>query len=67
MSLIKESSLTWLLFPRVDESMSEKGERKSSAMINRAPVLTLWAAVVAEVLGLENDEALTFGRAGMPP
>ena len=31
--------------------------------INRAPVLTLWAAVVAEVLGFEHDEALTLGRA----
>jgi hypothetical protein len=29
----------------------------------RAPVLTLWAAVVAEVLGFEHDEALTLGRA----
>jgi hypothetical protein len=31
--------------------------------INRAPVLTLWAAVVAERLGFEWDEALTLGRA----
>ena len=31
--------------------------------MNRAPVLTLWAAVVAEVLGFEHDEALTLGRA----
>ena len=31
--------------------------------MNRAPVLTLWAAVVAEVLGCEHDEALTLGRA----
>lgn len=27
--------------------------------INRAPVLTLWAAVVAEQLGFERNEALT--------
>jgi len=32
-------------------------------MVNRAPVLTLWAAVVAEALGFEHDEALTLGRA----
>ncbi len=32
-------------------------------MVNRAPVLTLWAAVVAEVLGFEHDEALTLGIA----
>jgi hypothetical protein len=31
--------------------------------INRAPVLTLWATVVAERLGFERDEALTLGRA----
>ncbi len=31
--------------------------------VNRAPVLTLWAAVVAERLGFDRDEALTFGRA----
>lgn len=31
--------------------------------INRAPVLTLWAAVVAERLGYDKDEALTFGKA----
>lgn len=31
--------------------------------INRAPVLTLWAAVVAESLGFDWDEALTLGRA----
>ena len=31
--------------------------------INRAPVLTLWAAVVAEQLGFERDEALTLGKA----
>ncbi|MBM3483736.1 MAG: hypothetical protein FJX66_10595 [Alphaproteobacteria bacterium] len=31
--------------------------------INRAPVLTLWAAVVAERLGFEWHEALTLGRA----
>ena len=31
--------------------------------INRAPVLTLWAAIVAERLGFTHDEALTLGRA----
>jgi hypothetical protein len=30
--------------------------------VNRAPVLTLWAAVVAERLGFDRDEALTIGR-----
>ncbi|MGH2605662.1 MAG: hypothetical protein ACRDG5_03645, partial [Anaerolineales bacterium] len=31
--------------------------------INRAPVLTLWAAVVAERLGHNQATALTLGRA----
>src|SRR6516165_3976961 len=31
--------------------------------INRAPVLTLWAAVVAERLGFNEDEALSLGKA----
>lgn len=30
--------------------------------VNRAPVLALWAAVVAQRLGFERDEALTMGR-----
>ena len=32
-------------------------------LINRAPVLTLWAATVAERLGFKPDEALTLGKA----
>ena len=39
------------------------GDKDLSVTINRAPVLTLWAAVVAERLGLDRDEALTVGRA----
>ena len=31
--------------------------------INRAPVLTLWATIVAERLGYKKDEALTLGKA----
>lgn len=31
--------------------------------INRAPFLTLWAAVVAEHVGFDEDEALTIGKA----
>lgn len=36
---------------------------RSRVKINRAPVLTLWATVVAERLGFQWEEALTFGRA----
>ncbi|MGC8892186.1 MAG: hypothetical protein ACP5P6_06245 [Candidatus Saccharicenans sp.] len=32
-------------------------------MVNRAPVLTLWASVVAERLGFDWDEALSLGKA----
>lgn len=32
-------------------------------LINRAPVLTLWAATVAEHLGFDHDEALSLGKA----
>ncbi len=42
--------------------MAEKDEKRNFVMGNRAPVLTLWAAVVAEVLGFDRDEALTLGR-----
>ena len=31
--------------------------------INRAPVLTLWATIVAERLGYNKNESLTFGKA----
>jgi hypothetical protein len=43
--------------------MAEKGARRSWVMVNRAQASTLWATVVAEVLGFENDETLTLGRA----
>jgi len=32
-------------------------------LINRAPVLTLWASTVAERLGYDQDEALSLGKA----
>ncbi|HEY2954367.1 MAG TPA: hypothetical protein VGK89_03850 [Candidatus Eisenbacteria bacterium] len=35
----------------------------TSVTINRAPVLALWAAVVAEHLGFARHEALTLGKA----
>lgn len=34
----------------------------SQFQVNRAPVLTLWAAVVAEALGHPPDTALTLGK-----
>jgi hypothetical protein len=44
-----------------NKSMAERDGRRSWVMVNRPPVLTLWASVVAEVLGFEHDEALTPG------
>jgi hypothetical protein len=35
----------------------------SPIRVNRAPVLTLWATIVAEGLGYPPDTALTLGRA----
>jgi hypothetical protein len=34
-----------------------------STNINRALVLTLWAAIVAERLGFDEDEGLSLGKA----
>jgi hypothetical protein len=36
---------------------------KHTIQINRAPVLTLWAAIVAERLGYDRAAALTLGKA----
>jgi len=36
---------------------------KRTVLVNRAPVLTLWAAVVAERLGFDPDEAMSLGKA----
>jgi hypothetical protein len=36
---------------------------QNKILINRAPVLTLWAAVVAELVGFKPDEALSLGKA----
>lgn len=40
-----------------------EAKRRHWVETNRAVVLTLWAAVVAERLGFERAEALTLGRA----
>jgi len=38
-------------------------DKSSEIRVNRAPVLTLWAAIVAERLGHDADAAITLGRA----
>src|ERR1035437_6560074 len=45
--------------------MTEQMETTMTAnkiLINRAPVLTLWASLVAERLGFKHDEALSLGK-----
>jgi len=42
---------------------AKKQAKRSWVEVNRAPVLTLWAAIVAERLGFNRAEALTLGRA----
>jgi hypothetical protein len=37
--------------------------KERNILINRAPVLTLWATTVAERLGFDQDEALSLGKA----
>jgi len=40
--------------------------RRPMVMVNRAPVLTRWAGVVAERLGYEEGAALSLARAFTP-
>ena len=49
--------------PRMAPSKARHPAVAKQIEINRAPVLTLWAAVVAERLGFDRDEALTLGKA----
>jgi hypothetical protein len=45
------------------KTANDPGGSTTTILVNRAPVLTLWAAVVAERLGYDRDAALTLGRA----
>jgi hypothetical protein len=38
---------------------------KEHAVINRAPIMTAWAMIVAERLGFEREEALSIGKRGL--
>ena len=44
------------------EVVDEDLLRMKSAVINRAPVMTAWAMVVAERLGFRREEALSIGE-----
>jgi len=47
----------------IDQGNRDGSLGRRTITINRAPVLTLWASVVARRLGFRRDEALTLGRA----
>src|SRR6516164_186398 len=51
------------LHGRKPKQMRRTGMASKTICINCAPVLTLWAAFVAEQLGFDVDEALTLGKA----
>ena len=53
----------WLFTLAASGSSMPAKHTEHTVSINRAPVLTLWSAVVAERLGFTHDEALTLGRA----
>ncbi len=44
------------------DTLAAHGRHPSPIRVNRAPVLTLWATVVAERLGYPPETALTLGR-----
>ena len=46
------------------KAMKRKGSTQTmtTISINRAPLLTMWAVVVAKRLGFDEDEALTLGK-----
>src|SRR3954471_2670089 len=48
---------------RLDWEIARMSGADGNIRINRAPVLTLWAAVVAERLGFDRATALTLGQA----
>ncbi|KAI5124919.1 hypothetical protein M0805_007347 [Coniferiporia weirii] len=46
-----------------NEVRDEESLRTKSAVVNRAPVMTAWATVVAERLGFKREEALSIASA----
>ena len=44
------------------EVLDEDILKRKSTVINRAPVMTAWATVVAERLGFGREEALSIGK-----
>ena len=44
------------------EILDEELLRLKSTVINRAPIMTAWATIVAERLGFEREESLSIGE-----
>ena len=44
------------------EVLDEGRLKVKSTVVNRAPIMTAWAAIVAERLGFEREEALSIGK-----
>ncbi|KAG9005754.1 hypothetical protein FRB94_001320 [Tulasnella sp. JGI-2019a] len=49
------------------EELNEENLRNKSTHVNRAPVMTAWATVVAECLGFKREEALSIGAFQVTP
>lgn len=45
-----------------NETLDEKTLYHKTCVINRAPVVTAWAMVVAERLGFKREESLSIGK-----
>jgi len=52
----------WFPSPYTDDTLAPMSAAHIPIRVNRAPVLTLWATVVAEWLGYPPETALTLGR-----
>ena len=48
------------------EELNEEVLSLKFTVVNRAPVMTAWATVVAEKLGFKRDEALSIGELSCP-
>ena len=48
-----------------DEVLDPEVLRTKSTVVNRAPIMTAWAMVVAERMGFQREEALSIGTVGL--
>jgi hypothetical protein len=48
-----------------DEVVDEEVLKTKASVVNRAPLMTAWATIVAEKLGFQREEALSIGIAAV--